>query len=91
MEPGEEAPSSELKSKESCRQTAPTGATNGGVPCCKDRADFEMTCRPWLVRAMRCMMHDESAREMARVSNALDRIDRIVGVPSCCSWMMIRE
>lgn len=37
------------------------------------------------------MMHDESARGMARVSNALDRIDWIVGVPSCCSWMMIRE
>lgn len=29
-------------------------------------ADSEMTCSPRLVRAMWCMTHDESAREMAR-------------------------
>lgn len=46
--------------------TAPTGAANGGVPCCKDCADSEMTCSPRLVKAMCCMTHDESAREMAR-------------------------
>lgn len=71
--------------------TEPTGAANGGVPCCEDCADTEMTCSPWLVRAMCCMMHDESAREMARVGDALDRIDRIVGVPCCCSSMLIRD
>lgn len=66
MGPGEEGHSSEPKSKQATTDWA-TGAANGGVPCCEDCADSEMTCSPWLVRAMRCMMHDESAREMAKV------------------------
>lgn len=63
---------------------APTSTANGGVPCCEGSAEFEMACRRWLVRAVCCMMHDQSARE----SSALDEI---VGVPYRCFSKLAKE